>query len=135
MVFNIHFMSKTDTINKIIKEKIKKIFLGNAEEPSDLAESDVFTTYRAEALMNELAFSLEKAIQEAKEEILKKAISILTENISQKEFRGNWKQRWEYKNNRGIEPCLECNNRDNIFKFLESLSLKEKEGENDRHYK
>lgn len=56
------------------------------------------------------------------ESIEKKAISILTEDISKNEFIENGKEKWEVLPGRGVEPCLECSNGFNIRKFLKVLN-------------
>src|ERR1035437_10866521 len=53
---------------------------------------------------------LSSTIDEAVEQVKKLALSDLTEDITKVEFIQNGKQQWEYKNNRGIEPCMECFN-------------------------
>jgi hypothetical protein len=68
-----------------------------------------------------------EAISEVLEDVEKVAIENLTSDIRKAEFIGSGQKVWQLsdeRNDRGIEPCIECANKDNIKEFLKTLKFK-----------
>ena len=102
----------------MIKEYIEAqvVFLTRRIHPQDLGEET-----------SKLENTLRQALEDVEQEMLKKVVGILTNDISTSDFTEAGRKLWELSenNDRGIEPCIECENGIKIRTLLSSLQKKE----------
>jgi len=73
--------------------------------------------------LREAEVGLDEFAKYVEQEMIKKVVGALTSDISTSDFNDNGRSQWELNknSNRGVEPCIECENATKIRTLLSSL--------------